>query len=181
MKKGFTYKEIADKLGVSIATAHNWVNKGRSGPHGGHNKIDAKLRDAAVKLRRKGLSLHDIALEIGCSQTSVDKIVKKHEKETGEKLPHAKPGTKPVKKRKPEKPKKSKEPKRVPPKADIDMTVTKYTMSREEIVKRYGEIGQHAERPISGPSIYWEGTRDSARKHYARGIRNENQATGEIS
>ena len=77
-KRGFTYKEIAEKLDISPQTVAKHMQKGGLG--GWRRKVTGEVMERMRELKGEGLSYEKIAGRLGLSVTTVCSHLKKEEK-----------------------------------------------------------------------------------------------------
>jgi len=77
-KRGFIYKEIAEKLGIAIQTVAKHIQK--EGLGGWRKKVTGEVMERMRELKGEGLSYEKIAGRLGLSVTTVCSHLKKEEK-----------------------------------------------------------------------------------------------------
>ena len=77
-KRGFIYKEIAEKLGIALQTVAKYMRKEGLGGRG--RKVTPEIVEEMKSLREKGMSYNKIADRLGLSVMTVYNHLKKEEK-----------------------------------------------------------------------------------------------------
>lgn len=71
---GIGYTRVAWITGININTLRDWersYKEGRFNPGFAHRQYDDETKSRGIELRKQGLSLKEIAAEIGCSVTAI--------------------------------------------------------------------------------------------------------------
>lgn len=72
--RGIGYTKVSWITSVNINTVRDWeraFKEGKFQPSFTHRQYDAEIKEKAIVLRKRGLSLKDISIKLGCSTTVV--------------------------------------------------------------------------------------------------------------